>query len=146
MRRSIQRLACAVLALIALSLTGALTRCQLLVVEIPDFETADVQGLQLWRADEEHSETLAEAGRIVFGDRTVENGVEMLEFWMVTPEEELLQAWSPVWMLRRDEEGDAVTLRFVFAGWTEPPGWVRVSSFNAVGESELSADAVFLSP
>jgi hypothetical protein len=137
-----------VLALIALSLTGTFTQCpwHQLVVEIPDFETAGVQGLQLWRADEEDSETLVEAGRVVFGDRILENGVELLEYTMVDAEDELLEFWSPFWIERAHGDGEAVIIRIIFAGWTEPPGWVRVSSFNAAGESGLSANAVFVSP
>ncbi len=47
-------------------------------------------------------------------------------------------------VVRGEDENGAVTLHFFFDDWSEPPGWIRVTTFNAVGESELSEEAVFL--
>ena len=146
MQRSIHRSACAVLALIALSLTGVMTQCPWykLSVEIPDFETSQVQGLDLWRADDEVSQIYSEAGRIVFGDRFFEDGSEKLEYMMLDSQNQPLECWGSATVIREAGNDDAVTLQFIFAGWTEPPGWIRASSFNAVGESELSEQAIVL--
>jgi hypothetical protein len=146
MKRSIHRSACAVLALFALSLTGTLTQCPWkgLVVEISDFETNRIQGLQLWRADERASQSVSEAGRIVFGDRLLQNGSEVLEYTMVSSQNQPLEVFNPAVIVHGQGEDGPVTLHFIFAPWSEPPGWVRATSFNAAGESELSAEAVFL--
>ena len=57
---------------------------------------------------------------------------------------EPLQIWSPAGIERVEEESGVVRLYFVFANWNEPPGWFRVTTFNAVGESDLSDEAAFL--
>ena len=46
--------------------------------------------------------------------------------------------------LLEEEESGAVTLHFSIANWSVPPGWIRVTTFNEVGESDLSDEAVFL--
>lgn len=146
MKRRIHRSACAVLALIALSLTGAMTQCpwKSLVVEIPDLDANQIEGLQLWRADDETGQSFTEAGRIVFGDYFVEDGAEALVYTMLNPEDEPLAVATPAMVLRGEDENGGVTLHFFFDDWCELPGWIRVTTFNAVGESELSEEAVFL--
>jgi hypothetical protein len=47
-------------------------------------------------------------------------------------------------VIRGENEDDPVRLHFVLGAWDEPPGWVRVSTFNVVGESDLSEEVVFL--
>ena len=145
MKGRIHRSACAVLALIALSLTGTMTQCAWkgLSVEIADFERAQVQGLNLWRSDAEADQSFAEAGRIVFGERYYEDGTEMLEYSMVNPQTEPLETWDRAVMIRGENE-DAVTMHFIFTTWSKPPGWIRVSSFNSQGDSEPSEEAKFL--
>ena len=146
MKRRIHRTACAVLALIALSLTGAMTQCpwKTLIVEIPDLEVNQIEGLQLWRADDETGESFTEAGRIVFGDCFFENGSEALVYTMLNPQDEPLEVTTPAMVKRGEDENSAVTLYFFFGDWSELPGWIRVTTFNAVGESDLSEEAVFL--
>ena len=146
MKQRIQRSACATLALIALSLTGAVTQCpwENLVVEIPDLEVNQIQGLQLWRADDETSQSLTEAGRVVFGDCFLENGMELMQYTMLDSQNQPIDFLAPATVVRGEDGTGAVTLVFFFAGWSEPPGWIRVTTFNAVGESELSDEAVFL--
>jgi hypothetical protein len=146
MKRRIHRSACAALALIALSLTGAVTQCpwKNLVVEIPDLETNQIQGLYLWRADDEASQSFTEAARVVFDDSFFENGRELLEYTMVDSQNQPLDFLAPAKVFRREDGSGAATLVFFFAGWSEPPGWIRVTTFNAVGESELSDEAIFM--
>ena len=100
--------------------------------------------MQLWRADDETGQSFTEAGRIVFGDCFVENGSEALEYTMLNPEDEPVEVSTPAVVVRGEDENGAVTLHFFFDDWSEPPGWIRVTTFNAVGESELSEEAVFL--
>jgi hypothetical protein len=132
--------------LIALSLAGAETQCpwKRLVVEIPDLEVNQIQGLQFWRGDYQADPQLAEAGRIVFGQRLSANGSEMLEYTMVSSQDDPVPILSPATVVWERDESGAATLDFVFPNWSEPPGWIRVTTFNEVGESELSDEAAFL--
>ena len=146
MKRSIRRSACAALALFALSLTGTVTRCSVkgLVVEIPDLEANQIEGIQLWRGDQATSQIYDENLRILFGESLVSNGSELMEYTVQTPEGEPVPVWSRA-MIDRGEDGNGpVRVFFVLGAWSEQPGWFRVSTFNAVGESDLSEEAVFL--
>jgi hypothetical protein len=147
MKRRIHRSACAVLALTALILMGAATQCPWkgLVVEIPDLEANQIEGLQLWRADDETGDSLTDAGRIVFGDcYYLPKGSEVLDYTMLNSEDEPTEVNGSAAVIRGEDESGAVTLHFLFADWSEPPGWIRVTTFNVAGESELSEEAVFL--
>jgi hypothetical protein len=147
MQRSIQRSACAVLALFALSLTGTMMQCpwKNLTVEIPDLEVNQIEGMQLWRADQEAGQNYAEAGRVFFGEYSfLEDGSEVLDFTMVDAQGQPVDFLTPAMVLRGENQNGPVTLVFFFTGWNEPPGWIRVTTFNAVGESELSDEAAFL--
>jgi hypothetical protein len=141
MKRSIHRSVCAVIVLIALASTGC--RMKQLIVQIPDFESSLVDGVQLWRGEDPASEVLSEAGRIVFGDCYSADGVEMIEYTMVDSQNQPFDFTFDA-RLVRSEDGDGATLQFVFGTWHEPAGWIRASSFNAAGESDLSAESVFL--
>lgn len=146
MKRSIHRFPCAALALIALFFTSAVTQCPIrgLAVEVPDLEANQLQGLQLWRTDDETSQTYNENCRIVFGETVVANGKEMMEYTLLSPEGEPLLEGNYAAIDRREGEDGPVRLYFLFGSWREAPGWFRVTSFNAVGESEISAEAIFL--
>jgi hypothetical protein len=146
MKRSIHRSACAALALFALSLTGVATQCSVkwLAVEIPDLEANQIEGIQLWRGDQETSQIYDENVRILFGDRLVSNGSELIEYRIQTPEGEPIPAWSHAAIDRGEGGNGPIRLYFVLGDWSEQPGWFRVSTFNAVGESDLSAESVFL--
>jgi len=146
MQRSIRRSACAVLALIALTLAGAETQCpwKRLVVEIPDLDANQIQGLQFWRGGYETSPQLAEAGRLVFGQRLSENGSEMLEYTMVNSQDEPIEGLFPATVVWKKDQSGAAKLHFIFPSWSEPAGWIRATTFNVVGESELSDEAAYL--
>ena len=146
MKRRIHRSACAVLLLLALSLTGAATSCswKALIVEIPDLEANQIEGLQLWLGEEETSQSVTEAGRIVFGECLLHNGVELLDFVVLDTEDEPLEVFGSAVVIRGEDESEAVTLHFSFVNWNSPPGWIRVTTFNEVGESDLSEEAVLL--
>lgn len=146
MKRSIHRFAVAALALIALILTSAVTQCPSrgLAVEVPDLDTNQIQGLQLWRADQEMDQTYHENCRIVFGESLVSNGSEMMEYTLLSPDGEPMPVWSYAAVDRGEGQNGPVRLYFVFGSWSESPGWFRVTSFNVVGESDLSDEAIFL--
>jgi hypothetical protein len=141
MKRSIHRSASAAVALLALTLMGCQFRQML--IYIPDFESNVIEGIQLWRGDEPASEIVSDAGRITFGDCFFGQGAEVIGYTMVDSQNQPYDFTFDVTVVR-SADGDGVTLRLAFPGWREPPGWVRASTFNAAGESELSADAIFL--
>jgi hypothetical protein len=141
MKGSIHRSAIAVLALVALILTGC--PWKYLAVQIVDLESNEVQGLQLWRGEDQSSESLVEAGRVLFGDCYFENGTEKMEYTLVNSQNQPVTYTHPAVMMR-GADGESAVLHFIFPQWAEPPGWIRASSFNAVGESDLSEEAVFL--
>jgi hypothetical protein len=141
MKGIIHRSAIAVLALVALTLTGC--PCKHLAVQIVDFETGEVWGLQLWRGEDQSSESLVEAGRLLFGDCYFAHGEEWMEFTMVNSQDQPVASYVSA-LVVRGGDGDSAVLHFIFPEWAESPGWIRASSFNAVGESELSEQAVFL--
>lgn len=147
MKRSIHRFPFAALALIALFFTSAVTQCPIrgLAVEVPDLEANQIQGLQLWRTDEETGQTYEQNCRIVFGETTLlPDGKEMMEYTLLSPEGDPLLESNYAAIDRREGENGPVRLYFLFGSWRETPGWFRVTSYNAVGESEISAEAVFL--
>jgi hypothetical protein len=146
MKRSIHRFSCVALALIALFLTSAVSQCSLrgLAVEVPDLEVNQIEGLQLWRADDETSQAYLENCRIVFGETHVANDREGLEFTLLDPDGETTLFSGHAAVDRSQGEDGPVRLYFIFSDWQESPGWFRVSSFNAVGESDLSDEAAFL--
>ena len=146
MKRRIHRPATTLLALFALTLTSVAMKCpcKSLVVEIPDLDANQIQGLQCWRADDETSELFDENVRILFSEFSIRDGSETMEYTMVNAEGESILALSPAVVVRSEDENDPVRLHFVFGTWNEPPGWIRVSTFNEVGESDLSEEVVFL--
>ncbi len=146
MTRNIHRFAVATLALITLCLTGGMIQCPIrgLAVEVPDLDANQIEGLQLWRGDEATSQTFDESIRIFFGESQVSNGSEMMEYTMLSPEGEPLEVWGHAALDRGEEESSPVRLYFVFGSWSESPGWFRVTTFNAVGDSDLSDEAIFL--
>jgi len=142
MKRRVYRSACAALALIALILTGCPLKS--LIIEIPDFESNLVQGMQLWRVDDEVGESFGAASRMVFGDCSLlENGTETLEYTLIDAQNEPVEGTSPA-IVVRGRDGDSAVLYFFLQNWSEPPGWIRASSFNDAGESDLSEEAIFL--
>jgi hypothetical protein len=118
--------------------------CKSLVVEIPDLDANQIQGLQCWRADHETSELFDESVRIRFGEFSIGNGTETVEYTMVNAQGESISDLSLAVVLRGEDENDPVRLHFIFGAWNGPPGWIRVSTFNEVGESDLSEEMVFL--
>lgn len=146
MKRRMYRPATTLLALVALTLTsvGMQCPCKSLIVEIPDLDSNQIQGIQCWRADQETSELFEESVRIVFGEYSLADGMETMKYTMVNAEGESTSPSIPAVVIRGESEDDPVRLHFVFGSWSEPPGWIRINTFNEVGESELSEETAFL--
>jgi hypothetical protein len=141
MGRTIHRSTCAALVLAAVALTGC--DWKKIVVRIDDFEVNMIQGMELWMAEAEESEVWSEAARIDFGDCVVDDSGETIEYTMVDSQNRPLGNSFPAWVTRDDADG-SVVIHLTFSDWREPPGWIRASTFNVVGDSDLSEEAVFL--
>jgi CxxC motif-containing protein len=118
--------------------------CKTLSVEIPDLEANAIQGIQCWRGDEQDSEVLDQGVGILLGETSIEGGAEVMVYTMVDAQGEPIPVLNSAVVIRGESEDDPVRLHFIFSHWMELPGWVRVSTFNEIGESDLSEEAVFL--
>jgi hypothetical protein len=118
--------------------------CRTLSLEIPDLEANEIQGIQFWRADDENAELFDQSVRIFLGETSVENGMEIIAFTMADAEGQPIPVSTCAVLVRGEDEDDPIELHFIFDSWNELPGWIRVSTFNEVGESDLSEEAVFL--
>jgi hypothetical protein len=130
MQRRGLRLALA--ALVALVVSAAGCEVRGFRIQVPGFETHGVQGIWVWR----ESPTTGEYERyaqIEFGERyELFEGSEFL--WYSFPAAE-----GPMFLQTAIEPGaepDAVNLNLAFL---QVPGSFKVSSYNASGESPLSA-------
>jgi len=130
-RSAIRRAAAALLLITALLPS---TGCNIAAVSllIPDFDSADVLGLQFWKLDPA-SGVYRTAQRVEFGSTLVRNGGETL-FYSVWKGKQRVASVVPTVVERGSGEG--VTLRVVVPSLDT--GVYRVSSFNAAGRSPLS--------
>ena len=142
MKRSIHRAACVAFVLLASILSGC--QWKQLVVEIPDFDANLIEGVQIWRADEAQSPSFSELKRIVFLGSHVQNGTELIEYMLLDAQNQPAEYTYSAKMVRGAEGVGSATVHFVFPTWPHREGWIRVSSFNPIGESDLSDQAVFL--
>jgi hypothetical protein len=67
-----------------------------------------------------------------------------MDYTMLNSQNQPIEFLAPATVLRGEDGNGAATLVFFFTAWSEPPGWIRVTTFNAVGESDFSDGAVFL--
>lgn len=134
-RRSLARLACALLLL--LPLVGC--EWKRVTVQLPTFFSAGVEELQFWRLDEGTTDYVR-AGYIRFGSLIGPPGAQTIHYTMVSPGGE-----STTFTLTSDVDvvGDSIVLELWYARWPDE-GTFRVSARNAAGESELSDGVIGL--
>lgn len=141
MRRASLRATCLLATLLFLP---ALVACEFksVTVQIADFETNSVEGVRFWRLDEALGD-FQPGGSVRFSDPyPAGGGLEMIDYTIVQANgEEVLTL--PAEVIRDPADPDLVTLVISY-GRFEEAGWFRVSSFNAVGDSELSSEQVYL--
>jgi len=125
---------------LVLSLAGC--RLRVLHLRILDFDSAGVEGLEVWRIDEATGRPTA-AGRIRFlGVTRQPDGAETLEYQVLGPRGE---QWGPlVAFLLRDPADPAAAEMTLFFHGAIPAGWFRVSTYNVYGSSTLSAARTYL--
>lgn len=133
------------IALLALPLFAC--RWYNVTVLIPDFDSSQVEGLWFWQLSQETGEYVRD-GRIVFADQThtLDDGRVLLPYTLLREDGALVHD-SLATVLRRDSsDPDRVTLKLQYATTDEPgmsPSY-RVSSYNAAGDSALSAETAIL--
>ncbi len=131
-------------ALVALSLLPLLTACEYrrVTVRIADFESALVEGVRFWRLTEA-SLQFEPGGSVEFDDpRILESGHEVVDYTVFSPDGEELVT-LPAFVLRNPADPDTVTLELQYLRY-EDPGWFRITTYNAAGESELSQEQIYL--
>ena len=146
MKQRIHRTPTTFLALVTLTLVSVAMQCpcKTLLVEIPDLDTNQIEGIQCWRADDENAELLDQSVRIVLGETSIVNGMEIMDYTMVDAQGQPIPVLNSAVVIRGEGENDPVQLHFIFNRWNDVPGWIRISTFNEMGESDLSEEAVFL--
>ena len=136
MTRSTRFLLLALLLAASLASTGCNFR--LLHVVIPDFETSQVIGVDVWQVD---TPAPLEVGDITFGTIVTQDlgggPIEMLEYFV--PQADGSQTKLTAQVIRDPAQPGAIEVHLWFPKDTTVPGWYKVSSFNSHGSGPLSA-------
>jgi hypothetical protein len=127
-----------------LCLSAFMLACPLgqLRLQIPDFFTSEVKGVQLYRVDDASGQ-LVDAGRIEFiGVETSKTG-EYLKYRHVAADGTGL--FGPVFtqISRLPEQPNGVEVTLAFMNQL-PSGWFKVASYNLIGTSRTSASQTFI--
>jgi hypothetical protein len=139
MERPIRRAAVLAFAAIALLIGGCEVRS--FEIWIPDFDSSQVRGV--WIYQQATTGVFEKAGQLVFTDPFYKNGVEMLSYTADgLVDENGNQIHLETKVVRSPQNPDQVTLRI----WIpcEPPAAIRVTTYNAVDESPLSGEVLYL--
>lgn len=115
---------------------------RLLHVVIPDFEASQVVGVNIWKVD---TALPQDAGTITFGALTTQdygNGpIELIEYRINRLDGTQIDSWARV--VRDPAAPGAIEVRLIFPK-DVPPGWFKVSTYNAYGTSPLSTEQSYL--
>ena len=111
-------------------------------LQIPDYFTSDVKGVQLYRIDDASGQ-LVDAGRIEFmGVEKTKTG-EVLKYKHVSPEGD---PWfGPVFtqVIRNASQPNGIEVTLAFLNQL-PSGWFKVASYNLIGTSRASTTQTFV--
>ncbi len=131
---------CVALGLLALVV---LPGCDVRMVKvvIPDFETAQVEGVRVFRLDDTTGQPV-DAGVLRFGSTSFdEKGREFVDYVLTTPAgEEITGLVSG--LVRDAANPSQVTVVLFFK--IDETGWYKVATFNGAGTSALSQNQTFL--
>lgn len=140
--RSTRRLSHGI-ALLGLALCLPLFGCrwaETVTVEIPDFDSSAVEGVWIWR---EGSGTYSRSLHYRIEDAFVQDGEEYLLYTVLEPNGQ--SRWTLPARIERDAMNqDNVRIQFLLL-LVEGGGNFRASTYNAVGESALSAQTLQIS-
>jgi hypothetical protein len=134
MVRALKRTALIAIALLMIPMGG----CTWVnfMVRIPDFDTAEVAGLWMWRFSTA-SGVYERTNRITFAGVTEQAGAESLKYEIRDQSDQLLGMTMTTEVARDAANADSVTLDLWYARFS-PPGAYKVSTYNTAGESVLS--------
>ena len=111
-------------------------------LQIPDFFTSEVKGVQLYRIDDASGQ-LVDAGRIEFLGVEKSKTGEFMKYMHVSPEGD---PWfGPVFtqVIRNPSQPNGIELTLAFMNQL-PSGWFKVASFNLIGTSRASTSQTFI--
>ena len=140
MERSIRRAAVFALAAIALCLGGCEVKS--FKIWIPDFDSSQVRGVWIYQLSQTSGE-YEKMMQLVFAEPFYKGGAEVLTYTadgFVDEDGTQIHVETPV--VRNPENPDEVTLEIWFP--CEPPVAIRVSTYNAIDESPLSDETLYL--
>lgn len=107
-------------------------------LQLPGYFSAGVQEVWFWRLDEATDQYVRSSNLRLEG-LSGPPGRKVIRYTMVAPDgSDLTTLEAPVQV-----RGDSIIVELQYARWQQP-GWFRVSSRNAVGESGLSDEEIFL--
>jgi hypothetical protein len=131
-------------AVAMLSISAFLLACPMgqLRLQIPDYFTSDVKGVQLYRVDDASGE-LVDAGRIEFLALETSAGGEYLKYKHVAADGTGLlgPVFTQITRLPTQPNGIEVTLAFMNQ---LPSGWFKIASYNLIGTSRASTAQTFI--
>jgi hypothetical protein len=139
MERSMRRAALVAFIAIVLCLGGCEFRS--LKIRIPDFDSNQVGGLWIYPFSE-NSEEFVKLVQLFFTEPFDQEGTEVLGYsfdGFVDVDGNQIHMETQV--VRNPENPDEVTLELWFP--CAPPGAVKVSTYNAIGESLLSDETLY---
>ena len=140
MKRSVQRAAFLVFVAVALCLGGCEVKS--LQIWIPDFDSSQVRGVWLYQLSETSGE-FEKMLQIAFTEPFDEEGTEILIYTsdeFTDGEGSQVRVETPV--VRNPGNPDEVTLELWFP--CDPPSAIKVSTYNAIEESPLSDETLYL--
>jgi hypothetical protein len=136
MTRTLRRFAALAILTLALPLGGC--DWNVLVVQVPDFDSKQVLGITLWRTTAQGAQRALDVE--LLEPRLDDQGVELIGYSYLA-DGETVEVWNP---LHRDPANpDGVILGFVALPLPENVTY-RISTFNAAGDSALSAQTFVL--
>jgi len=107
-----------------------------LTIEIPDFSSKRIEGVWIWRLSPQTNQYVRDT-QIQFQNVTALTSGEVLNYTATSSQGQLLLSAS---LAHNPANLDVVTVTLSFAEGS-PPGTFKVSTFNAAGESPLSAQS-----
>ena len=111
-------------------------------LQIPDFFTSDVKGVQLYRIDDASGQ-LVDAGRIEFLGVKKSNGADVLKYMHRSPEGDPWFGPVVTQIVRNPSQPNGIEVTLAFLNQL-PSGWFKVASYNLIGTSRASATQTFI--
>lgn len=110
-------------------------------MQIPDYFTSEVKGVQLYRIDDASGQ-LVDAGKIEFLKLEKKKTGELLKYTQLTPAGD---SFGPLYahVIRDASKPNGIEVTIAFLNQL-PSGWFKVASYNLIGTSRASASQTFI--